>query len=734
MKKIYLLLILICFATLYAESQNLISNPDFETGSLTPGWNTWNNGIVTGDNVYAGTYSGVINAGKSGSVKQTIALLPSTNYTAKVWARVSNEGESASFMAVENDVSIPIKSQTYKEYTFQFETTPEQTLVDISVYKETESFGNVYVDNFSLTTDVGIVGNEFFVDAINGNDANDGRSENSAWKTLSKVNGITFVPGNRVLFKAGCQWNGQLEIHSSGIPGAPIVYTRYGTGPKPQINGNGGKRYTVRAMNAAYTEISEFDITNTGTTAEGGRLGVLLLANNTGDIFQTVIKNLDIHHVNGSSDKNEGGGVAIKWESTGTTPSRLVEMVIEGCTIYNCQRDGIKGIAESGDRYLHLRPHIKGNTIYNIPGDGIVIRGCKDALAEYNVCRDFTDDLPNVPKNAAAGIWAFNSDNTIIQHNEVSGHKSAWDAQGFDADWNCNGTIIQYNYSHDNAGGFVLICCNGKWSGYNNSPIVRYNISINDGYRTWGTGADYAPSIHIAGPVSDAKIYNNSIYTKEKPASVEKTYIDYTNWSGWSDNTFVANNIFSAVEQMDFKLGNSTNNTFMYNLYHNAVWKPGNNWLTGDPGFVNMGGITPDDYQLTASSQALGAGFVVSNNGGRDFFNNPVSATQAPNIGAYNGPGVNNLTSMTSVDSGIADPIFNIINPILSNELHININGTIENATVRIHSLSGKTLQAKSYNTLSGVVDIELGHYRGGLYLVSIETGTSKQTMKLIKR
>lgn len=80
-------------------------------------------------------------------------------------------------------------------------------------------------------------------------------------------------------------------------------------------------------------------------------------------------------------------------------------------------------------------------------------------MIEYNVMRDCPDMLPDT--EAAAGIWPWSCDNTLVQFNEVSGHKAPWDAQGFDSDWNCRGTVIQYNYSHDNYGGLVLVCNDG---------------------------------------------------------------------------------------------------------------------------------------------------------------------------------------------------------------------------------------------------------------------------------
>ncbi|MGW6389279.1 zinc ribbon domain-containing protein [Streptomyces sp. NPDC055103] len=60
----------------------------------------------------------------------------------------------------------------------------------------------------------------------------------------------------------------------------------------------------------------------------------------------------------------------------------------------------------------------------------------------------------------------------------------------------------------------------------------------------------------------------------------------------------------------------------------------------------NPGGITADpllrpDLRLGAGCPAPSAGTLIADNGGRDRFGNAVSATTAPNIGAYEGPGRN---------------------------------------------------------------------------------------------
>jgi parallel beta-helix repeat protein len=68
----------------------------------------------------------------------------------------------------------------------------------------------------------------YYVDATNGNDPNDGLSTESAWKTIHKVNGTNFNPGDSILFKRGETWREQLNVRSSGEEGNPITFGAYG--------------------------------------------------------------------------------------------------------------------------------------------------------------------------------------------------------------------------------------------------------------------------------------------------------------------------------------------------------------------------------------------------------------------------------------------------------------------------------------------------------------------------
>ncbi|HVO79964.1 MAG TPA: right-handed parallel beta-helix repeat-containing protein [Terriglobales bacterium] len=77
----------------------------------------------------------------------------------------------------------------------------------------------------------------YYVDATGGDDTKDGLSPATAWKTIAKVNGSSFVAGDQVLFKRGEVWRESLVPPSSGTPGNPVRFDAYGAGDAPTITG-----------------------------------------------------------------------------------------------------------------------------------------------------------------------------------------------------------------------------------------------------------------------------------------------------------------------------------------------------------------------------------------------------------------------------------------------------------------------------------------------------------------
>lgn len=54
------------------------------------------------------------------------------------------------------------------------------------------------------------MGRIFYLDAVNGNDKNNGITPDEALKSLEAANRIVFGEGDKLLLKCGCVWKGML--------------------------------------------------------------------------------------------------------------------------------------------------------------------------------------------------------------------------------------------------------------------------------------------------------------------------------------------------------------------------------------------------------------------------------------------------------------------------------------------------------------------------------------------
>ncbi|MEN8118244.1 MAG: right-handed parallel beta-helix repeat-containing protein [Bacteroidota bacterium] len=492
--------------------------------------------------------------------------------------------------------------------------------------------------------------NIYYIDAENGNDSNSGHSPKSAWASLEKVNQTEFQPGDKILFKTGCSWKGQLEPKGSGTAGAPIQINKYGEGKNPAIHGQGEKLHTLLLRNVEYWEVRNLEVTNKGEDSAARRRGVIIMAEDFGDCHHIVLDSLEIHHVNGSLVKKQGAGSAIIWQNKGdSVKTRFIDLQITNCHLHHCERNGInsRGYTNRGNWHPSLGVIIRNNLLEQIPGDGIVPLGTDGAIIEHNIMRDCPDVLSH--EEAAAGIWPWSADNTVIQFNEVSGHKAKWDGQAFDSDWNCQNTLIQYNYSHDNYGGFLLVCNNGSNIGSNGNigttnTIVRYNVSINDGIRPYETKRRswFAPTIHITGPVEHTKIYNNVFIIPEKHSGkIDRTIVEMDNWGGpWPVNTFFANNVFYVYENADFAFEGDKDTKFTNNCFYGKFEHLPNDLgaIFENSQFVNVsargdGFEILKNFMQKKSSTLKDKGVIIDNNGGKDLFGNPLEGK--PDIGVH---------------------------------------------------------------------------------------------------
>ncbi|GFZ98346.1 hypothetical protein GCM10008018_50750 [Paenibacillus marchantiophytorum] len=531
-------------------------------------------------------------------------------------------------------------------------------------------------------------GTSYYVDSINGSDSNSGTSTSAAWQSLAKINSTTFQPGDQVLFKAGGIWNGQLWPKGSGSAGQPIVINQYGTGSKPIINGGGStfaqtiansttayNTGTVFLRNQQYWEINNLEVTNYNPSVDNSSnanalyAGIFFVidANESDQVYNHIyIQNCYIHDVNGykNAGAKENGGIIGTIVGTYTTSqatiSRFNDVHIVGNTIRKVDRVAIRAAAHktyTNDNSFgttatstygawNTNFYIANNTMTDIGGDGIILRDTDAAVVEYNVATSFGTRIAS--SNAIAAIWLAVAKNSVLQYNEAYGGPiSNQDGCAYDFDYYLENTTYQYNYSHDNPMGFMLLM------GGNKNDVMRYNVSQNDGliFRHFASNE-----------TNPAYMYNNVFYYDGQS---NKISADTTVKTGY---TFY-NNIFYNASETNTTNWNSNLgvNTFSNNLFYEAsgthsASEPADAYkLTVDPKFQNPGGAgiglaTAAAYQLQTGSPAIAAGKLVANNGGKDYFGNPVSSTLAPSMGIYEGTGVAgvNPTAFTAVDDSFA--------------------------------------------------------------------------------
>lgn len=470
----------------------------------------------------------------------------------------------------------------------------------------------------------------YYVDSAAGNDSNAGTSSTTPWQTLTKINSRTFVAGDRVYFKAGGSWTGQLLLHGSGASGNPIIVDLYGSGSKPAFNANGTKLNTVFFKNQSYWEINNIDVSNTGSGYDDRR-GISVNVDDGSTVNHFYLRNCTVHDVTGdvkwiggsTADNTTGitfqtgwiaskrtGGIVFDVQTNGN--GRFNDLLIDGCTISTCSFAGIsiKGYnerASASDTNWH--PHTSvtiQNCTINQSGsslacNAIYLTSTKTATIQNNV----------ISNAGTCGIELYYTDAVTVQKNEIYGtvkKAGGTDYNGIDPDKGTTNSIVQYNYSHNNGDG-ILIC---NFAGYDTSTI-RYNILQNN--------SRYGFYLHSANGGSN-QVYNNVVYTNSASALVCYGYGSSITGSGVYN---IRNNIFYSSATT----GSPTTGSgiaYDYNCYYGMTGVTADTHkVTTNPLFVSAGSggtglSTVTGYKLQSTSPCINHGTSVSSNGGVDFW------------------------------------------------------------------------------------------------------------------
>jgi len=365
-----------------------------------------------------------------------------------------------------------------------------------------------------------------YVDPKNGNDRNSGTSEKEALKSLYAASQKTYAPGDKILLKSGEKFSGSLTIIGNGSADKPLEVTTYG-GSKPAIfNGRGG---TIVTYYGEHITFHNLEFTN-----RNGVNAITISAYKPGASKGITVKNCKFYEINTKFNSTGYASGGIYLTANGREPNWFDDVEIKDNTFDKVARTAIYVTSswscldkdqawgnknmETGGWYPNRNITVKNNKITNNGGDAILLIGAKDSLIERNTVKDSGLFKNTGVTIAYAAIWLRDCKDTVVQYNAVYGNRDkngGSDLQAYDSDIGCRDCIFQYNYSQDNAGGFMLLCSGVKDNNArNDGTIVRYNLSVNDGYDLDSKKSKQV--IDVVDNVQNAQIYNNTIYSSKK--------------------------------------------------------------------------------------------------------------------------------------------------------------------------------------------------------------------------
>ena len=399
-----------------------------------------------------------------------------------------------------------------------------------------------------------------------GNNDDDGRTESTAWAEIAKVRRYAwspgFVPGDSILFLGGATHTTGQSLYvqadrSNGTASKPIYIGSYGNG-----------RAVIQAHRCDFLGIWAPDATSaTGTVS-----------------FGLVVENLTIAGNGVAKPGPENADGITVWNSS---VADIDPVHITHCDIHGFAGDGIavgRGDKSKGRfrnvRIRHVKAHDNPGASGVGPhtGSGIVVAGADEALIEH--CVAYHNGSNNDNPGGPIGIWFWDCINSTIQYCESYNNRTTrGDGGGFDLDGGCEGCVIQYSYSHGNAGaGYLLAQFGGALSGYGplQNNVIRYNISENDGRKGSFGGISFwgASSTDHVGATF---VHSNTVYTGGTPDNGSPSCVHFL--GGNARGIKIFNNILIAADGHELISSAATFDTADVHFYNNSYWnEPGSDF------------------------------------------------------------------------------------------------------------------------------------------------------------
>lgn len=430
----------------------------------------------------------------------------------------------------------------------------------------------------STSTDVQTSSLTYYISNLGSND-NDGLTIETAWENVDPINTMEVQPNTTFVF------DGSFETLFFDNLDQGAVITSY-SNTRAELKG-------IWILNSDNYTINNINVKQDGIKIENNMTG------------NTKISNFVIDDVEVS---NAWIGILIYGhnDTSGVSDVSITNVEVHDCTEGGIYSQGYFNTNKTG--YSHSNIHIYNSEIYNISGwdnqwghsgNGIMLSDVH--ISSIINSKAYDNGSQNTHCGGNVGIWYWDSKDVLIQGCESYNNRSqGCDGGGFDFDGGVVNGIMQYNYSHDNDGGGLMV---GQFPGSRRMEniTIRYNISVNDNNTNGGSIYlfDYSG---VADSMQDIFIHNNTLVQDNK-----LTFKSTHNFA--NDNIVVVNNIFN---------GNVSST----------------NWVNFQANHVGVT-IFTDGYKLPSDSNLIDTATNLNwNIGDNDYYGNPSMTGPIQDYGA----------------------------------------------------------------------------------------------------
>lgn len=573
---------------------------------------------------------------------------------------------------------------------------------------------------------------DYYVSA-NGDDANDGTSPSTPWRTIAKINKTKFLPGDSIFFKRGNVWREQLTIASSGTTGHPITFSAYGTGAKPIITGAdplsigwvsyGSHIWGNRSTNAVssrtmviiedsiYSEVASIDaLSSSGkyfikTNAAPDSVFIYSVSDPNSRKIEVSKREFCIvstagnlvHDINiVGIECRYAGNSGIAFYGIQDGPQFTGHCIVDSCNLYANRVNGcIAYNGHAGNIFRNSKATYNGNGFYSWISDNLTVSHCSTAHnIKYFISPNITD---------GHGCGAYQSNNILVENCESN---DDWYGINVDVNGFAKNAILRYNYIHDSKTGTSGI---GAGDGLAPGGIIKiyYNVIINCGGKLGSSYESFGKNTGII------QVYNNTMYNNSLNGGGGTIFLEH-------GNGFEIKNNVIASEYVDYTspylILHSTlplsdhNQFYQYNLgasstpfYYNGLTKNSlSSWISAtglDTHSQNSDLLFIDrnsDWRLQSNSPCINKGVNVGLT--RDILGDSIvglpdmGAYEYQNIGPVANAGSNQITTLPQntlnlSGSGI-DPDGNISSYRWS-KISGPPSGTIVNSNLPITTVTG---------------------------------------------